>query len=67
MTLEREMEKYLECHVKSSDIVAHLSKTQVLDEDQSTARTKKMGGKRYYVINRSRLELYYKTAVYTDE
>lgn len=67
MTLEREMRKFLECHVKSSDIAEHLSKTQVLEEDRSTARTKKMDGKRYYVINRSRLELYCKNAVYTDE
>ena len=58
LTLEREMRKCLGCNVKSGDIVRHLAKTQVLEEDQSQARTKKLDGKRYYVVNRSRLKLY---------
>lgn len=58
LTLEREMRNFLGCNVKSGDIVNHLSKTQVLEEDQSQARTKKLDGRRYYVVNRSRLKLY---------
>lgn len=67
MVLEREMGRFLECRVKSSDISEHLSKTQVLEEDQSLARTKKKNGIRYYVISRSRLKLYYLSTVSRDK
>lgn len=65
--LEREMGKFLECHVKSSEITEHLSKTQVLEEDQSATRTKKKHKIRYYVISRSRLQLYYLSTVSRDK
>lgn len=59
IVLETEMYKFLGCHIKTADIINHLHKTQVLDEDESTSRTKKLGGKRYYVINRDLLKLYH--------
>lgn len=67
MVLEREMKKFLECPVKAGEISEHLSKTQVLDEDKSTARTKKKNNIRYYVISRSRLKLYYLDTVSRDK
>lgn len=67
MVLEREMGRFLECRVNGSEITEHLSKNQVLDEDQSAARTKKKNNIRYYVINRSRLKLYYLNSVSQDK
>lgn len=67
MVLEREMGRFLECHAESTDISEHLSKTQVLEEDQSTSRTKKKNNIRYYVISRSRLKLYYLSTVSRDK
>lgn len=58
-TLEMEMQKYLKMRINIKDIVSHLSKTQVLDEDNSSSYTMKRNGKRYYVIDRSRLELHH--------
>lgn len=58
LALENEMNKFLGRPVKIEDIVSHLQKTSVLCEDNSTARTKKFKGKRFYVINRDKLRLY---------
>lgn len=62
--LEAEMQKYLQMNVNIKEISAHLSKTQVLDEDNSAAHSveRSMGNKiiRYYVIDRARLELYHR-------
>lgn len=67
IALEHEMQRFLECRVDVDKIAEHLSKTQVLEEDQSSARTKKKNTIRYYVINRNRLKLYGLNTVSGDE
>lgn len=61
--LSRRMNQYLEMRVNVKKIAEHMDSSGVLDTDNSKARTKKVHGKYYYVIDRSALELYHQNKV----
>jgi hypothetical protein len=56
--LKDRMNSFLECRVKINDILNDLEEKQLLVVDDSSARTKKTLGKRFYQINAVAMELY---------
>lgn len=63
MELSRRMNQYLEMRINVKKIAEHMDSAGVLNTDNSKARTKKVQGKYYYVIDRNALELYHKNKV----
>lgn len=57
--LEENMEKFLETKINLNEVITDLEQKEILCTDNSASKTKKIGGIRFYVINRQRLYIYH--------